>query len=161
PLGGMNVSVDDLRKEVARWPVGVAVAGDWPLFRGDPRRSGRGEGDFPLLEARVKVGYKELPAAARAALEPPPGQAAPSAGPRFPASTPRAVGGRLISRAPDGLHALDADDGREVWHSRTPLCFEEIFHPVNDKGDKYLNMRQHVLKWLLMYKPYNGLPDEN
>jgi outer membrane protein assembly factor BamB/tetratricopeptide (TPR) repeat protein len=151
-LGGNNVSVDDLRKEVARWPVGVAAAGDWPLFRGDPRRTGRGEGDFPLLEARVKVAYKDVPAA-RAALDPPAGQPPSIFGPHFTAFTPLAVGGRLIYRASDGLHALDADDGRQVWHAATPLCLESA---LSDFQKKY-----HVRKWLEMYKGFSALPDEN
>ena len=62
-VGGQLLSLDDLHKEIARWPLSVAIASpDWPMFRGDARRSGRAEGDFPLLEPRESIKPITLPA---------------------------------------------------------------------------------------------------
>ena len=51
-VGGRALSLDDIRKEIAHWPAPTDGSTDWPLFRGNARRSGTAAGEFPLLESR-------------------------------------------------------------------------------------------------------------
>ncbi len=151
----MRLSLDDLRKEIARWPAAAAASSDWPLFRGDPGRTGRADGDLPLLEARCRAVLPVYDEVARfLAPTAAPGQPPPPAfGPALPGSFPLAVGDKIIYRGPDGLHALDAASGREVWHSASPMCLDTV---LKDDQKKW-----QFRRWLEKYRGQPSLLDEN
>ena len=155
PVGEKALTLDDLRKEIARWPVTAIASSDWPLFRGDPGRTGRADGDLPLLEARSRAVQPVYDEVVRI-LAPPaaPGQPAPPAvGPALPGFFPLAVGDNIVYRGPDGLHALDAESGREVWHSASPMCLEAV---LKDDQKKW-----QFRRWLEKYGGQPSLLDEN
>ena len=85
------------------------------MFRGDARRTGRADGEFPMLEVRDRVVLPTYPEVAKA-LAPPAG-GVPTAGPMLPGFVPIAVAGKIVYRGPDGLHALDAETGKELWRT--------------------------------------------
>ena len=157
-VGGQVLTINDFQKEVARWPLAPAVASaDWPVFRGDLRRTGRADGDFPMLEPRdPSVVLPTYPEVVRALAAPP--NTVPVA-PGLPGFVPIAVAGKIIYRGPDGLHALDGETGKEVWRhvpppGRPSLCLASVL-----KDD---NQRLQVLdQWLPKYAGLPGLPDEN
>ena len=153
-VGGQALSLDDVRKEVGRWPAGVALSSDWPLFRGDRRRTGRADADVPLLEARSRAAlpaYDEVTKLlAPQAL---PGQPSAPAPAGLPGFVPIAVGGRLVYRGRDGLHGLDAETGAEIWHSDSPMSLDSV---LSDDQRKW-----QFRRWLGMYRGQPSLPDEN
>ena len=154
-IGGQAVSLDDVRKEIARWPAAAALSSDWPLFRGDRRRTGRADADVPLLEARNRTrprpAYDEV--VKLLAPQAIPNQPTASVPPGLPGFVPLAVSGRLIYRGPDGLHGLDAETGREVWHSDSPLSLDSV---LKDDQKKW-----QFRRWLGMYRGQPSLLDEN
>jgi outer membrane protein assembly factor BamB len=166
PVGGRALSLDDLRKEIARWPSTVVASTDWPLFRGDPRRDGNANGDFPLLEARSHAAipvYDEVksllaPQAGARALGSgnPDEDAEPDpvfTGPSLPGFVPIAVGGKVIYRGPDGLHALDAESGKELWRHVPPMCLDTL---LKDDQKKW-----QLRRWLALYRGFPALLNDN
>ena len=165
-VGGQALNFTDLQKEVARWPVAAAArTSDSPLFRGDARRSGRADGDFPLMEPQAshpiltdelkRLGYEQVVKA----LAPPP-NTLPIVGPALPGGVPLAVAGKIIYRGPDGLHALDAETGQEddAWRHAPPG------HPSFTLASllKDDNQRLQLLnQWLPKYAGLSSLLDEN
>jgi outer membrane protein assembly factor BamB len=175
-VGGRSLSLDDVRKEIARWPSTVTASTDWPLFRGDPQRSGRANGEYPLLEARNRAAipvYEEVNsllaqqagttalgsgAAFGRGLGPggPDDAAEPEpivTGPSLPGFVPIAVGGKVIYRGPDGLHALDAESGREIWRHVPPMCLDTV---LKDEQKKW-----QMRRWLGLYRGSPSLLDDN
>ena len=160
PIGGQALTLDDLRKEIARWPATAAASSDWPLFRGDPGRTGRADGDLPLLETPNRANrpvYEEVVREEVARLLAPqaaPGQPPPPAvGQALPGFFPLAVGDKIVYRGPDGLHALDAKSGREIWHSASPMCLDTV---LKDDQKKW-----QFRRWLEKYRGQPSLLDEN
>ncbi len=182
PFGGRTLSLDDIRMEIARWPAPSAESTDWPLFRGDAHRSGRANGEYPLLEARSRAAlpvYDEVKAllapqvglgalgggagmlgggpVGAAGAGRPGDDAEPGPvnypGPTLPGFAPIAVGGRVIYRGPDGLHALDAESGAEVWRHVPPLCLDTL---LKDEQKKW-----QIRRWLGLYHGFPGLLDDN
>ena len=157
-VGGQFLNASDFEKEVARWPVSTAVASsDWPMFRGDARRTGRADGEFPMLESRNRVPLPTYAEVAKA-LAPPPG-GVPTAGPMLPGFVPIAVAGKIIYRGPDGLHALDAETGKELWPrvaapGHPSLCLASMLKDDNQR-------LQLLNQWLPKYAGLPGLLDEN
>ncbi len=157
-VGGQLLNAGDFEKEVARWPVSTAVASsDWPMFRGDARRTGRADGEFPMLEVRDRVVLPTYPEVAKA-LAPPAG-GVPTAGPMLPGFVPIAVAGKIVYRGPDGLHALDAETGKELWRyvpppGRSSLCLASMLKDDNQR-------LQLLSQWLPKYAGLPSLLDEN
>jgi outer membrane protein assembly factor BamB len=177
PIGDRALTLDDVRKEIARWPSTVMASTDWPLFRGDLSRSGRANGEYPLLEARSRAAipvYDEVnkllapqaglstlvgggaaagggvgPAGVDADAEPEPF----ITGPSLPGFVPIAVGGKVIYRGPDGLHALDAESGKEVWRHVPPMCLDTV---LKDDQKKW-----QMRRWLGLYRGFPSLLDDN
>jgi len=149
PIGGRALTLDDLRREIARWPATAAASSDWPLFRGDPGRTGRADGDLPLLEARNWADLHVDDEVVRL-LTP---QAAPAVGPALPGFFPLAVGDKIVYRGPDGLHALEAASGRPIWHSPSPMCLDAV---LKDDQKKW-----QFRRWLEKYRGQPSLLDEN
>ncbi len=179
-VGGRALSLDDVRHEIGRWPSAVAASADVPLFRGDPRRSGNAHGEFPLLEARSRAvvpAYDDVKtllapqiglnvmtgggglgvlgggaaggAGASDDVEPQPAFTDAS----LPGFVPIAVAGKLIYRGPDGLHALDAESGKEVWRHTPPMCLDSVMK------DDQLKWQMH--RWLGLYRGFPSLLDDN
>ncbi len=158
-VSGQLLNNGDFEKEVARWPVVAAVASsDWPMFRGDARRTGRADGEFPMPEVRGKpvplTAYAEVAKALA-----PPSNTVPIAGPMLPGFVPIAVAGKIIYRGPDGLHALDAASGKELWpHGAAPghpsLCLAAMLKDDNQR-------LQLLSQWLPKYAGLPSLLDEN
>ena len=130
------------------------MSSDWPLFRGDRRRTGRADGDLPLLEARGRVSLPVYDEAVKLLqTQAVPGQPPPAVGFALPGFVPLAVGGKLVYRGPDGLHALDAETGREVWHQTSPMCLDAV---LKDDQKKW-----QFRRWLEKYRGLPSLLDEN
>jgi len=144
-IGKDTYDIDKLRNILEGWPGGPT--GDWPLYRGDPRRSARGPGDFFLLEPQWHIATAD--GETRQWLR----RAAASSPFVAPAATPLALDGKLVYRAADGLHALDAQTGRPLWHSPTPLSLEAV---LRDPGKKV-----QLRKWLRLYGPAGAALLEN
>jgi outer membrane protein assembly factor BamB len=131
-IGGRLVELDRLRADLARLPAEPAGRGDWPLYRAGAARTGRGDGDVPLLEPAWKVSTvlsREGPAwldeAARAQER--------ANRLVLPGFYPIAVPGRIVYRSHGGLHALDPASGRELWHVPSPLSLDAI---AGDSGKR-------------------------
>ncbi|HVS37165.1 MAG TPA: PQQ-binding-like beta-propeller repeat protein [Gemmataceae bacterium] len=164
-VGGQALSLNDLRREISRWPVAAAVASaDSLMFRGDSRRTGHADGEFPQLDAHVRIplvtdelkrmGYDRI---ARALA--PAASTFPTTGPELPGFVPLAVGGKIIYRGPDGLHALDAETGKPVWQHAAPPGRPSLSLAALLKDD---NQRLQLLhQWLPKYGGLPSLLDEN
>jgi outer membrane protein assembly factor BamB/tetratricopeptide (TPR) repeat protein len=143
-----SLKVADLRREVADLPLRPGPNEDWPLFRGDRHRSGAGEGVAFLLDSTRRIptaapeAYQLLLRAARNATPGP-----------VPAAVPLAVGGRIVYRGTAGIQAIDADSGRELWRTLSPLALETL---LRDYGKKV-----QVLHWLSMYGEAGSVLYEN
>jgi outer membrane protein assembly factor BamB len=143
-VGGQVCELDRLRAGLARLSAEPAARGDWPLFRADPARTGRGDGDVPLLEPLwsvptvlskqgpewIDAGLKAQERANRLVL---------------PGFYPLALPGRVVYRSHAGLHALDPAGGRELWRSWK----ERAFPPLSLDGIAADSGRAvHVRNWL-------------
>lgn len=154
-LGSRTVEVNQLRQEVARLPAGAVPGRDWPLFRGDAARAGIAAADLPLLEPRWSVPTtaedvtREMLKSALAAHPLDPGAPpSPIAG-----AVPIAVGGTVVFRDFGGVRALDAETGRPLWRTPSPLSLDAL---LNDS-----NRRQQLLRWFGMYANVRSMVYEN
>jgi outer membrane protein assembly factor BamB/tetratricopeptide (TPR) repeat protein len=143
-----SLKLSDLRREATELPLRPGANEDWLLFRGDRRRSAAGEGVTFLLQPTRRIptaapeAYQLLQRATR--------NATPGA---LPAAVPLAVGGRIVYRSAAGIHALDADSGRELWRASSPLALESI---LRDHGKKV-----QLLHWFGLYGNAGSLLYEN
>ena len=134
-LGAKEYPVEQLRRAVVLPVADRDRTADWPLFRGTAARTGRGEGDVPLLDSRCRVAAGEqasldwLRSARPASLRVEPGGSLPL----LPVAVPVASGNRLIFRGPGGVRALDSHTGLEVWHADPGLSIEGV---LRDPGKK-------------------------
>ncbi len=152
-----------MRREIERWHPGQALAGDWPMYRGNLQRSQLGKSDAPLLEPVWQVsttttepGRRWLADASRRL-----GPAAPMFDPNtglpvswmthaasgldpanLPAGMPLSIGGKLLFRTHAGIQAVDNQTGRPLWHARLGLSLESILADPARKVqlDRWLGM---------------------
>jgi outer membrane protein assembly factor BamB len=145
-LGQRTLSLDALRRAVARRP-GQVFGDETPLFRHDPLRSGAGQtGDFVLepcwsrntVAGELRSGLRHVHQEARSV---------------WPGAVPLAVAGKVIYRGHDGLHALDAASGAELWHRPSPLAAASLLARPGSKVQL-----QH---WLAAYGAEQTLLFEN
>lgn len=134
-IGSKTYDAGKLRGILDNWPEGSPD--NYPLYRGDLARSARARGDFFLLEPQRRIATAE--GEARQSLT----QA--SRRTVLPAATPIALGGKLIYRGSDGLHALDARTGRKLWRRPSSLSLTSI---LGNAGQK-----MQVKSWLHVYGP--------
>jgi len=124
-VGGQVRALDRLRADLDLLGTEPPARDDWAVYRGDIRRTGRGDGDVPLLDpvwkkstvpsGRVQEwierGIKAQERAGRLLL---------------PGFYPIAVPGRIVYRSHGGIHAIDAASGAEVWQLPSPLSLRAI-----------------------------------
>lgn len=145
-IGEETYSVDKIRALLSSWPSNATD--DSPLYRSDRARSGRGRGDAFLLEPQWRIDTLEgearqwLVLARRDARRP-----------VISAATPLAVDGKIVYRGSDGLHALDADSGRTLWHRPSLVSLASI---SNNSGQKV-----QLRNWLRLYGDDGGVLLEN
>jgi outer membrane protein assembly factor BamB len=173
-LGKRTLSAGELRLAAGRLAPALGPAEDWPLYRGNARRAAAGPAVPFLLEPTLSVATAQGEArewlqravrAASAARRPgaddgPPVlaelrwqvQGATPAG-SLPGAVPLAVGGRIVYRGADGIHALDADSGREIWRAASPLSLDAL---LREPGKKV-----QIQHWLGLYGPARGMPNPN
>ncbi|HXG12046.1 MAG TPA: hypothetical protein VNK04_19990, partial [Gemmataceae bacterium] len=140
-LGRQVVSLERLRKELDRMPRPAAAA-DWPLFRGNPARTGCGDGDIPWLEPRWQIATAERPETRRC-IETGLRYQEGIREPVMPAFFPVTAGNKVIYRSHGGVAAVDVRTGHELWKSPLPLSFEGI---LRDPGKKV-----QVEQWMRLY----------
>ena len=87
---------------------------DWRQLGGGPARDGVTVAARPLLVPRYRVPLVRHPDEARR-LEQARVAAADAGAPLLPASTPLAIGDRLVVQTPLGILAIDFESGRRVW----------------------------------------------
>ncbi len=147
-LGTRTLPAEDLRRVAQGMIPPPGPVEDWLLYRGDARRAARGAVAPFLLQLARSIPTAE--GEAREWL-----QRAGRVGPFacLPSATPLAVAGRIVYRAADGIHALEADTGRELWRAASPLALEAL---LRDPGKKV--QLQH---WFNLYGPSRGLLCEN
>jgi outer membrane protein assembly factor BamB len=151
-LGTKNLTLEQARAELERWPYAPGELHDWRLFRGDPGRSARNFGETPLLAARYRVASARTPETqemVNQAL-----RTSNASSPVLPAAVPIAAGGKLVYRSYAGIAALDAHTGREAWHADSNISLEAVLH---DPGRKV----QMLEKWISMYGASRHLLFEN
>jgi outer membrane protein assembly factor BamB/tetratricopeptide (TPR) repeat protein len=96
---------------------------DWPLFRHDAARSGRGPADVPLLDARwtqatvTGAGVRQLLGTAARAEE-------AHGRPVLPAAFPLVVGGKVVFRTHGGVRAVDLETGKVGWDGESKKSLE-------------------------------------
>jgi outer membrane protein assembly factor BamB/tetratricopeptide (TPR) repeat protein len=180
-LGKRTLAAEDLRRAAQRLTPAPGPAEDWLLYRGDSRRAAAGPAVPFLLEPSLSVATAQGEArqwlqravgqtgrsAGGAGIsnpyygprQPPEGQTGRSATPvdipvcPIPGAVPLAVGGRIVYRGADGIHALDADSGREVWQAASPLSLDAL---LREPGKKV--QLQH---WFGLYGPARAMPNPN
>jgi outer membrane protein assembly factor BamB/tetratricopeptide (TPR) repeat protein len=124
-VGGEVRDLERLRAAAARLPAEPPGRGDWPLFRAGPARTGRGDGDVPLLEPAWSVPTLHTAKATNWIDQ---GIEAQARANRvlLPGFHPIAVPGRVVYRSHSGVHALDPATGRELWKAASPLALDAI-----------------------------------
>jgi outer membrane protein assembly factor BamB len=131
-IGGRAVELDRLRAELARLPAEAPGRGDWPIYRGGIARASRGDGDVPLLEPAWKVSTV-LRKETQAWIDEGVGVQERAGRLVLPSFYPIAVPGRIVYRSHSGLHAVDPDTGRELWHLLSPLGLDVIAANSSEK----------------------------
>lgn len=135
-IGEETYRIDKIREVIAAWPGGDFD--NYPLFRGDPARSARVRGDAFLLQPQRRLDTAEGETRQWIAQ-------ASTLARRLPlsAATPLGLEGKIIYRGGDGLHALDANSGRPLWHRPSLLSLASI---LNNSGQKI-----QLKNWLRLY----------
>ena len=121
-INGDTVRLATLRawldKDRQRNPEPEAAA-EWPLFRGDGARSARAAGGDPAPEAKWQRATAHEAATrtwVREAVRRQEGHGEPALSAFFPV-----VGdGKVVYRSHRGIHAVDAQTGKEIWESEWP-----------------------------------------
>jgi hypothetical protein len=154
-VGKENGTLEQLRNELDRahpWKAGDFW--DWPLFRGDARRSGEGRGGVPSLENKWRKSNLDLnlPPGEQLKLNPATREWVETAirrqmlkpQPMIPAFTPIAVADKLVYRSFWGIHCVDVKTGELLWDSTTTAGLDSL---VRD-----LERKQDVQVWFDLYK---------
>jgi outer membrane protein assembly factor BamB/tetratricopeptide (TPR) repeat protein len=143
-LGEKEYPVDQLRRRVVLPKTDPDRTTDWPLFRGTAARTGRGEGDVPLLDSRAR-----LAAGGAASLDWLRAARPADKESLLPVGVPVASGNRIVFRGVGGVRAVDTTTGREVW--RAPgLSLEGVLH---DSGKKV-----QIEDWFGKYRALGAQP---
>jgi outer membrane protein assembly factor BamB len=156
-LAGRQYSRAELAKDLA--PLAPpAPSGEWPLYRADPARSGRGEGGAPVLTPswKSKTFYTRETGEAldkavkllRAEKFPILPGAVPLAVtvPEWRTKKPRRL---VIYRSSWGIHALDIKTGKTAWRQPSSWGLDRMFGTSRRNRDA--NKVQAISKWLATY----------
>jgi hypothetical protein len=152
-VGGRTFTPEQLRARAERLPAAEPAPALPTLFRADAARSGGGDADSPLLEPLWDIPTAEEGEARQwvrlAAL------AGPDGAPRLPSAVPVAAPGAVVFRACDGVHAVDARTGRELWARPSPLSLGAA---VRDRDKGHL---VQLRDWMRLYGPGQAPLAEN
>jgi len=147
PLGGRLLPLDDLHRELQRWPIQPAHSADWTVYRGNASRNAIASADTPVLEPRLQ---RQLSSTEDGRLWLRQGIKERGEGlPPLPQLAPLGVAGKLIYRSHAGIHALDPATGRELWHTPSPLSLDGLIADPNRKPQ--------LTRWLRMYQDARSL----
>jgi outer membrane protein assembly factor BamB len=117
-------------------------------------RAGRAAADVPLLEPRCSVSTTEAEASREMLQTALATRFDPNTPPlTIPGAVPIAVVGKVIFRDFGGVRALDAETGRPLWRTASPLSLDALL------GDS--NRRQQLLRWFGLYGNVRGVLYEN
>jgi outer membrane protein assembly factor BamB len=150
-LGNRAYIVEQLREQVGRWNGLPSAAGESAMFRGDLSRSARGGGETPYLDPKRRIPLTEMEDG-RLWLKQAAENAPPNAVP-LPGFAPVAAGDRLFYRSHSGVHAFDAKQGKELWHTPSPLGMDSV---LRDPAKK-VQMRD----WFASYRSARNVLIEN
>ncbi len=116
-IDGNTVRLKDLRAwldEDRRRPRAADTAAEWPLFRGNAARSAQGAGGDPVLQVKWQHATVHETAVRTWVQEAVQRQ---EKQPVLPAFFPIVANGTVVYRSYGGIHALDAQTGKQLWES--------------------------------------------
>jgi outer membrane protein assembly factor BamB len=119
PIGGNSVRLAELRtwldQDRRRLPP-AHVAVEWPLFRGDAARSAPGVGGDLVPQVKWQQAMIQE-AATRTWVEEAVRRQGKQGEPVLPAFSPIVANGKVVYRSYRGIHAVDAQTGKQLWES--------------------------------------------
>jgi outer membrane protein assembly factor BamB len=145
-IGNQTVALAQLRREVERFPQAAPNPLDWPLFRGDVRRTAQAPGGVPYLDPRWQtstVSLSPVDREARTWVEKAVRTQDENLQPSLPGAFPITAGGKVVYRSYGGIHAVDLKTGKLLWTVTMPLSLEGCLRDVGKKV--------HLKSWLNLY----------